>query len=95
MNNVEEIELELIMSFLIIEFPRKKIKVNPKNTRFSSGIIVPPGYNKDGETKKYTMKTKEHLTALFIELHNIVLNVFSNFNSEIVNKALFIHLGIS
>lgn len=89
MNEIDEYTQEIILNFLQINFPIKKLK---DGRRFKRGIIIDSGFI-EGPTRKVFFKPQAELNSLFILLSKVLEDVFSIPKLEI-NMALMKYLNL-
>jgi hypothetical protein len=90
MESVDEESQELMLWFLKLEFPIKKLR---DGRRFKRGIVVNSAYIRSNNIH-FFLKPHEELIALYATLGNVLDNVFAFSHLEI-NTVLFKYLKLN
>lgn len=85
--------LEILREFIKDTFIKKRVRLSPKHRNFKRVIIIPPSLN-DGVKYMYQLSDKTNIGILFMQLYEILKNVFYGFPIEVLNTAIYEHLGI-
>lgn len=95
MNNLIDEEYELILRFVETNFPKKRIKLSSsiKKAKFKKCVIVPANLN-GGSRYVYNVSDKSNIGVLFMMIYDIIKNAFYGFDIELLNSAIYEHLGI-
>ena len=91
---IDQLDLGLIKGFIEETFPKKRVRPTPKHRNFKRAIVIPATLN-NGAPYIYQLSDKSNLDILFMQLYNILKEVFYGFHIDVINSALYEYLGIT
>ena len=90
MKSLDDKEIELLCTYLQLEFPKRRIKRGGK--RFKKGVVIPHNYTKE-ETLVYPYGDTEEMKILFQVLKGILNRIFG-FKEDNINHAILRHFNL-
>lgn len=92
MRTKDGVELDILLQFLLSEFPKRRLKPSYVSRKFIPAILISSVYTNKAH-RVCPFKSKDEIEILYNELSLILVKVFG-FEEEINDIAIFTHLGL-